>query len=242
MHDIAPARLATDDDVWTSDGVVLPWRPSTATDEVILVSVTGSDTALEEFPSELDEFPSERDGRLHASPADGVDFASEDADGAIICVRTDVSFAPETPSIAQAASHRSVSSPSRSPRPIGRQRLPGSPRRINPKYPVAPSAPRDHETSVDHVERPHRDHWREVRTQRTFSSRRPRSYRRVIGAGVAAALLVVTAMTVDWARASLFYSDTGDCDAGAAGTATRRNTHVDGLSQRRRRVLMTPVT
>src|SRR5687767_4518959 len=93
MHDIAPARLATDSDVWTSDGIVLPWQPPTATDEVILVSVTGSDTALEEFPSELEAFPSEQDEfspeseafpsereeRLHAPPANRVEFPFEDS-------------------------------------------------------------------------------------------------------------------------------------------------------------------
>ena len=107
MHDIAPARLATDDDVWTSDGVVLPWQPSTATDEVILVSVTGSDTALEEFPSELDEFPSERDGRLHASPAEGVAFVSEAEPRRSFCARETVDCARET--VESGARHRSHS-------------------------------------------------------------------------------------------------------------------------------------
>ena len=69
MHDIAPRRIAVGVDVFTISETTSPRQTVAGADEVILVSVTDSQAAL-------DEFPSEQAGHPEAAAAD-VPFGAE---------------------------------------------------------------------------------------------------------------------------------------------------------------------
>ena len=182
MHDSAPTRIATAD-VWTAHDGVPPWQSETSGDAVVLVSVTESEAALDEFLSEHDEFPSEADDRFDASSAGAMEFASEGGN-------LDDLFTAEQPAttvgiVAPVARAAAPELPKEWDAVIVPRRLPEASLRVEPSSAIAVAAP-----------------------QGISSVRPPQTYRRAIGVGAAAALVVVSAMTIDPSWVSRSYSET----------------------------------
>ena len=209
MHDIAPRRIAVDVDVFTISETPPPRQTVAGVDEVILVSVTDSEAAL-------DEFPSEQAGRSAADVALGAEATN--LDDLFIAEHTwaepvDVAIAENIPPVALAVFDVALATTQLDT--LAKPSLaPVAADIVTPRADIV-TRRTDIVTPRTDIVTPRTD----IVTPRTTSRRYVPGRRSVIGGAVAATLLVATAVTLERVGNPLSYS--GNAIANAEPTAPR---------------------